>query len=432
MHALLKHLQQCLPPNAKHLGVAFSGGMDSRVLLELTHQLGQIRPELQIRALHAHHNLSPQADHWASFCTDVCQSLNLPLTLSRLQIRDESGASLENRARKARYRFFEQVLLPGEILLQAHHQNDQVETLLLRLLRGAGTQGLSGMPQQRALGAGRLLRPLLDIPRRELQAFALSLQLQWIEDESNQQTHFDRNFLRLQILPQLQARFPATSNNLLRVTQLAQQSEQLQQELAELDLQTCKADAHSLDLTGLMSFSRHRRINLLRHWLQQHSLPLPGHQYWDELERLCCARNDASPLLGWGEGDCRTEARRFRQRLFIALASHFQPLPTDWQVDWDGQTPLWLPDGRCLSLQLRPETSSLLPDTSHPIKLTVRSRQGGESIKLAQRGQRDVKRLLQELNLPPWQRQQLPFIWHQDQLVAVSDLLVATGWQRQL
>ncbi|MBE0505317.1 MAG: tRNA lysidine(34) synthetase TilS [Marinospirillum sp.] len=429
MSSLLGHLQCALGPDTRRICVAFSGGMDSRVLLELTRQLQWAQPlkkqhpQLQIRALHIHHQLSPHADQWAAFCQEVCDAAGIPLSIQCVNPNQWPGASLEDRARKARYSVFEQQLQPDELLLQAHHQDDQAETLLLRLLRGAGTLGLSSIPKQRPLGQGLLLRPLLDIPRAELLAFATAEKLQWIEDESNQQTHFDRNFLRLQVLPLLQQRFPAVSQNLARVTQHATESQQLNRELAELDLQPCRNTETSLSIPPLMALSSHRRFNLLRHWLLLRGLTLPGHTLWEQLDKLCLARKDANPLVSWGESTQRIEARRFQQQLFIAPEEYFQPLPANWQQDWDGKMPIQTPVGL---INFRLLASDSLPTAS--LTFTLRARQGGETLRQKNRGQRDVKRLLQELHLPPWERQRLVFIWLQKELIAVGSKLVAAGW----
>lgn len=424
MNPLLSHLKHSLAPEHQQLCVAFSGGLDSRVLLELARQLQHQQPTLQLRALHIHHQLSPHADQWADFCQQVCDAGDIPLHIQRVNPNDWQGASLEDRARKARYSVFEQQLQPDELLLQAHHQDDQAETLLLRLLRGAGTLGLSSIPKQRPLGQGLLLRPLLDIPRAELLAFATTEKLQWIEDESNQQTHFDRNFLRLQILPLLQQRFPAVSQNLARVTQHATESQQLNRELAELDLQPCHKTETSLTIPPLMALSSHRRFNLLRHWLLLRGLTLPGHTLWEQLDKLCLARKDANPLVSWGESTQRIEARRFQQRLFIAPAENFQPLPADWQQDWDGKTPIQTPSG-WINFRLVANSSQ----QKQALTFTLRARQGGETLRQKNRGQRDVKRLLQELHLPPWERQRLVFIWRQDELIAVGSQLLAADWK---
>lgn len=430
MNPLVQQLQQALVPYQPAAGpleicIAFSGGLDSRVLLELAWQLQQQTPEqYQLRALHINHQLSPNADHWADFCQQTCEARALPFSQFQVDTRNYPGASLEARARKARYQVFSEHLGPGELLLQAHHQKDQAETLLLRLLRGAGTQGLASIPACRPLGQGQLVRPLLNTPREELEAFARSNQLQWVEDDSNQQDHFDRNYLRLNILPLLAKRFPAAEQNLALSAQLAGEAQQLHQDLAELDLvKTLSTSNDCLSIPALLELPNYRRSNLLRVWLHQRQLPLPGLHHWQQLNHLCQARQDAQPLVEWGESNHRIQARRFQNRLYIEAASHFQPLPENWQTTWNNQSPLTTPCGP-IKLQLRNTQTGETPQ-----QLTITTRQGGEKMRLLNRGTRDIKRLLQERNLPPWQRQQLPFIWHQGQLIAVGDQLIAEGWE---
>ena len=405
--------------------MAFSGGLDSRVLFELARQAQQQQqqPNLVLRAIHVHHQLSPFADDWAAFAQQVCETAKVPISIYKVDPQSLSNASLEDRARRARYAVFEQELQTNEVLLQGHHQNDQVETLLLRLLRGAGTLGLASIPLQRPLGKGLILRPLLKTAKSELLAFAQAAQLEWVEDNSNFEVNFDRNYLRLKVLPLLQERFPNTNQNLARVTQLAATSQQLNQDLAQIDLATCQRTEHSLNLESFLKLAAYRQVNLLRYWLSIRCLTLPNHKIWHELTKLYHASTDSQPLVSWDKGEQQVEARRFQQQLFIAPSHYFQPLPKTWQTTWDGISPISTPVGS-INFQL---THLLAANKTQAF--TLQSRQGGEVLRLAQRGQRDVKRLLQELQLPPWQRNQLVFIWQQQQLIAVDKFLVAEGWQ---
>src|SRR5690554_3171146 len=232
MHPLVKKIQLTLPANTSKVCIALSGGLDSRVLFELARQLAEHQPNIQLRALHIHHQLSQFADDWAAFSQVICNTAQVPLSIHQVNTNNFATASLEDRARRARYQVFEQELQTNEVLLQGHHQDDQVETLLLRLLRGAGTLGLASIPLQRPLGKGLILRPLLNTPRTELLKFAQAADLKWVEDDSNFEVDFDRNYLRLEILPLLQKRFANTNPNLARVTQLAAESQQLNQDLA--------------------------------------------------------------------------------------------------------------------------------------------------------------------------------------------------------
>ena len=437
MHPLVKQLQQTLPPNTSKICVALSGGLDSRVLFELAKQLKQARqqqqnqPNIQLRALHIHHQLSKFANDWATFSQKICDAAKVPLSVHQVDTKDFATASLEDRARRARYQVFEQELQAGEVLLQGHHQDDQVETLLLRMLRGAGTLGLASIPLQRRLGKGLILRPLLTTPRSELFKFAQAAQLTWVEDDSNFEVDFDRNFLRLEILPLLKKRFPNTNSNLARVTQLAANSQQLNQDLAQLDLAHCQLTEHSLNLASFLKLADYRQVNLLRYWLRIRNLTLPGHKVWQELAKLYSAAEDTQPIICWDKGAAHVEARRFQNQLFIAPSDYFQPLAKNWHASWDGKSPLNTPVG-IIGFQLvnqQAPNPKTYPSISPLTPFLLKARQGGETLRQAKRGQRDVKRLLQELQLPPWQRNQLVFIWQQDRLIAVGHHLVAEGWQ---
>ncbi|GLR63719.1 tRNA lysidine(34) synthetase TilS [Marinospirillum insulare] len=423
MHPLVKQLELTLPSDTTKICVALSGGLDSRVLFELARQLAEVQPTIQLRALHIHHQLSKFADDWAAFSQQICDLAQIPISIHQVDPQSLASASLEDRARRARYQVFEQELEEGEVLLQGHHQDDQVETLLLRLLRGAGTLGLASIPLQRPLGKGLILRPLLTTPRAELLKFAQASQLKWVEDDSNFEVDFDRNYLRLEILPLLQKRFPNTNQNLARVTQLAAESQQLNQDLAKLDLANCQLTEQSLNLEELLKLANYRQVNLLRYWLLSRNLTLPGHQIWQELTQLYSAQKDAQPKISWDKGDKQVEARRFQNQLFIAASRYFQPLAKDWQASWDGKTPVNTPAGS-INFQLTHQEHQEIQN-----HFTLQARQGGEVLRQAKRGQRDAKRLLQELKLPPWQRQQLVFIWHKQTLVAIDKYLIAEGWQ---
>lgn len=441
---LAKQLLANLAPTTEGLCVAFSGGLDSRVLLHLAYlACQQQEAPLRLRAVHVHHGFSANADAWADFCLACCQQLGIELSIHRVKPNELAGASLEDRARRARYAIFEQELQPNEILLQGHHQDDQVETLLLNLMRASGSLGLSGIPVSRSLGKGSLLRPLLTTPRQVLHQLAIAEGLTWIEDESNQENIYDRNFLRLEVLPLLEQRFPNCKASLARSSQLAATSQQLNEDLAKLDLATCQQTSVSLDLTSLNQLSETRQINLLRYWLAVRDLTLPGHKIWAQIFKLIQAKQDAQPLVSWASRSQSAayvpeavEVRRFNQQLFIAPSSYFSPLPKDWFIYWQGDKPLITPLGE-LDIQLSSSFSSSIKDIREKMFYAT-ARQGGEVIELAGRGKRDVKRLLQEAGLPPWERQQQVFIWYQPEqqatespkriLAAVGKLLIAKGF----
>lgn len=298
-------------PEAPSWCVAYSGGLDSHCLLHLASQVVQ-RP--QLRAVHINHQLSPQADAWAEHCRQQCQQLGIALEIIRVDCEAYAGASLEQRARKARYAAFEQHIQPGELLLTAHHQDDQAETLLLRLMRGTGIDGAAAMPALRVLGAGQLFRPLLAQPRAALLAYAQAQGLQWVEDESNTELWADRNYLRQQVLPLLEQRWPGAAAKLAGFTGLAAQSAEAQRRTAEQQLQALRAEDRGIDIEGLMALDEEARSACLREALRQAGVQAPSQAQLADFQRtLLHSREDAEPKVEYAG----LSLRRFRKRLYL-------------------------------------------------------------------------------------------------------------------
>jgi tRNA(Ile)-lysidine synthase len=284
-------------PSGSGFCVGYSGGRDSHVLLHLMASLRE-RLTVPLRALHVNHGLQEQAHAWAGHCRRVCTALDIPLTVLEVQCDLGSGASVEEAARDARYRAFEQSLAADEWLLLAHHQDDQAETVLLRLLRGAGVHGLAAMPLARRLGPGRLLRPLLDVPAGAIVEYADRQELSWIEDPSNRDPRFDRNFLRYQLLPQLAERWPGYQAPLVRAAEHAREAAELIDALAEMDLERCRSGS-GLGLAAMRGLPAARQRNVLRLWLRRQGLRPPGQQRLQAgLQALLQAERDREPLLG--------------------------------------------------------------------------------------------------------------------------------------
>lgn len=398
------------------LHVAFSGGLDSTVLLHLLIALSRRQPLPPIHAIHVHHGLQATADAWPAHCRQVCAALGVPLRIERVQVR--SGASLEEAARQARYAAFSRALGPGEWLLVAQHRDDQAETLLFRLLRGAGVRGLAAMAPCRALGWGRLLRPLLDVSRTALEDYARRHGLRWVEDPSNQDVHYSRNFLRHQVLPLLQARWPQAQASLARSAAHLGDAQQLLDELAVDDL--ARAQRHSefawlnlpaLALAPLASLSEARQRNALRHWLAPLTR-LPDTDHWAGWKDLRDARPAAHPLWRLADG----ELHRADGHVWW-LAGDWLHLPCGG-LHWSNPAhALRLPGNGTLSF------SAGAP----PGPFEVRYRQGGEVMGVPGRGQRDLKRLLNEARLPGFVRARLPLVFQDGRLLAVANL---TGLDR--
>ncbi|KTC20998.1 tRNA(Ile)-lysidine synthetase [Pseudomonas putida] len=387
--------------------VALSGGLDSTVLLHLLAQ----QPAAPLRALHVHHGLQAAADAWPAHCQRLCDSLGVPLDIIHVHVAP--GASLEQGARDARYAAFAQALRPGELLLTGQHRDDQAETLLFRLLRGAGLRGLSGMPAQRALGQGSLLRPLLDTPRDELLAYATAHGLHWIEDPSNDDTQFSRNYLRHQVLPALTRRWPQASRSLARSAAHLAEAQGLLDEVAQQDLaQASTPDAFawlgcpSLDLEVLRQLSPARQRNALQYWLAARTR-LPDTRHWSGWEDVRDAGGEGRPVWRLADGELHRSGLRIYWLDAHWLTPPAQPVP--WL---DPRQPLALPGNGQLTL------SGRLPQGP----LQVRYRQGGERMAVEGRGHRDLKRLLNERQLPLFARQRVPLLYRDGQLLAVANL----------
>ncbi|WP_114194475.1 tRNA lysidine(34) synthetase TilS [Edaphovirga cremea] len=398
----------------KKLLVAFSGGLDSSVLL---HALVQLRQQhsLEIRAIHIHHGLSRFADSWVKHCQLICDALKVPLKVVHVDV-NRGGQGLEAAARIARYQAIAAYLLSGELLLTAQHQDDQCETLLLALKRGSGPAGLSGMAEEMPFRQNMLLRPLLDISRSQLEAYALQHQLTWIEDESNQDDRFDRNFLRLRILPELSERWPHFASAAARSAALCAEQESLLDELLRDALDSLIDVNRSLDIEGLTSMSEVKRYALLRRWIADFGVQMPAR---DQLQRVwnevVLSREDAEPQLTLGAW----VFRRFRQRLYLLL----QTVPlTDTVLFWQPPDDLILPDNLgCLKVDTQGRG---IRQPRRGETVTVRFFAQGKIRIVGRDHSRQIKKIWQELGIPPWQRTRTPLIYYADTLIAAPGVFV--------
>jgi tRNA(Ile)-lysidine synthase len=408
---LLQTLQQ-LPPCGRYW-VAYSGGLDSHVLL---HALAILRPHFsaQLSAVHIHHGLNPLADQWAQHCQQVCADLGISYTMCAVNIPRNTGASVEALARDARYAALKSVIGTGEICFTAHHGDDQAETVLLQLFRGAGVAGLAAMPRSAPLGKGWQVRPLLNYSRTQLQHYAQTQQLQWIEDDSNIDLRFDRNFLRHSVLPILRQRWASLSPTLQRVAQHQAEADGLLQEIGVVDLNHCFGEStQQLQLAILQNLSPARQRNVLRLWIKQLALTLPSTAQLARLqEDVLHAAPDRQPVLRWEGG----EIRRYRDQLHVIPP--LPAVPTNC-LTWRFPELLELPLGSLRAIPTRGRGLRLKEGTL----LNVQFRQGGEQLKL--RGQHhSLKKLLQITSLPTWLRAYLPLIYWEQQLIAVPEVAI--------
>jgi tRNA(Ile)-lysidine synthase len=402
--------------------VAFSGGLDSTVLLHLLAELRAREALPPLSAIHVAHGLQVAAEPWPEHCRAVCARLGVELRVVPVAVARDV-ASLEQSAREARYAAFRDNLAAGEVLLTGQHRDDQAETLLFRLLRGAGVRGLAGMAANRPLGAGHLVRPLLGVARAELEAHARNHGLSWVEDPSNADTRFARNYLRQRVMPLLAAQWPGASASLARAAEHCREADLLLGELAEQDLAPAREpspwpwlNVPSLRLEPLLALSEVRQRNALRHWLAPLTR-LPDSEHWAGWTHLRDAAGDRTPRWRLEGGELQRGAGRLwwlagdwlnRPQLDVAFAGGACELPGNGRVCWQGDLP--------------------------PGALRLACRRGGERLTLAGRGSRDLKRLLNESGLPIFVRDRLPLLLRGRELLAVANLpaLRAAGVEGQL
>ncbi len=422
----MKNLQQVLKGKLSGLPaetccwVAFSGGIDSTAML---HALVAIRDALPcgLGAVHINHGIQPDADAWAMQCAAVCERLDVQYVSHTVDAKAGAGESPEAAARYARYRALADWLPEGHYLLTAQHRDDQAETLLLQLLRGSGVAGMAAMPEQKAFGKGVLLRPLLAVTRAELVAYANNHKLEWIEDGSNTDTTIDRNFLRHDIIPDLQTRWPALTEALSRSAQHCSDAVAILDETAHSDLVQASRDSHRLNLHTVSQLSQARRRNVLRYWLKTICGTTPSTAVLMRIMKdfLGC-REDAEPVLLFAG----YELHRYRETLYLLPETASFPEYKSsrlWRID----TPLDLPGGGRLSVAPTEGAGLSATSVAQAAVVQVGFRQGGERCQPAGRQHRHaLKKLFQEYGIPPWERRQIPLIYLDEQLAAVADLWV--------
>ncbi|WGZ92768.1 MAG: tRNA lysidine(34) synthetase TilS [Candidatus Thiothrix putei] len=400
---LLRFFQQ--HPAPSYL-IGFSGGLDSHVLLHACAGLRGQYPHLSFRALHIDHGLQAMSAAWAAHCHAVCADLEMPLLVETLQLVIPAGSSVEAVARTARYAAFSKHLQAGELVLTAHHQNDQAETLLLHLLRGSGVDGLAAMPEIRTFAMGFLGRPLLGCSRAELAAYAKQHRLNVIDDPSNLDSRFDRNFLRNQVMPLLEQRWSAAGKTLARAARLQGESRTLLAGFLRDKLQLMQGkQPNTLSVSKLLAEEPSMQKAVLREWLAQRGFRLPEEKKLRQvLHDVLQARADATPCVHWDS----CEVRRYRDDVYamLPLSAHD---PKQVFV-WDTREPLVIASlGR-----------ALVAGAGYPEVVTVRFRQGGESVYLPERGgYHSLKHLLQEWGVPPWERERLPLVYVGERLIGL-------------
>ncbi len=418
---LAAFLQQHVAPGS-HVTLGLSGGLDSCVLLDLLAGL-RAQAGFQLSAIHVNHQISPNAADWAVFCGQQCAVYNVPLNVISVDVPRDSGLGLEAAAREARYK----ALLEhaADVLLLAHHQDDQAETLLLQLLRGAGVDGLAAMPVRGSRASASVVRPFLGFPRSALETYARSKNLHWIEDESNQDSRYDRNFLRNEVFPVIEPRFSAYRTTLARAAENLADAADLLTQVAEADAAEAICDG-KLDLRWMKAHTQQRDMNLLRWWVQAKTGLNPSRAWLlNSLDQLLNAKINAQVQCAVGD----FVLRRYRHWACMDQQQQIQP----YLLEWQGESPLVLPDGSRLTLKV--VLSGGIAENVVRQGLTVTNRAGaGSRWKMElrpdeKRPTRSLKNLWQEMGTPPWDRNSMPLVWSETALVAVPGVGVAAEAQ---
>ena len=417
---LLNQVEQSLTGVTRAL-LALSGGVDSVVLLHALVAICRQRPDFSVRALYIHHGLSDNASLWGEHCREICLHWHVPFELAKVQVNAQ-GTGLEAGARSARYQAFEQNLKPGEVLLTAQHLDDQCETFLLALKRGSGPAGLSSMAANQAFGQTRQIRPLLAVSRKQIESYASDNELTWVNDESNFDDRFDRNFLRLRVLPVIQERWPNFPQAVTRSAELCAEQEQLLDELLCSELDNIGFEDGSISITALQGMSSVKRQALIRRWFSARKCRMPSRQQLQRVwQEVALSREDAGPQLQLGD----RVVRRFRQRLY--LLTHTQDV-SQIELSWDGHIELDLPD--------RLGQLSLTKDSGQP-GYRIRAPKPNESVSVrfsahgnfrivGRKHSRSIKKLWQELAVPPWQRGRIPLIYYGNTLICAVGVFITS------
>lgn len=417
---------ETLPGHKKFL-IAYSGGLDSHVLL---HLMVCLREEsgYGIRAVHVNHNIQRESRDWAGHCRDTCRALGVEVEVMDVDAGRPGKESPESWARHKRYAAIGNILAEGETLLTAHHRDDQLETLLLRLFRGSGVLGLASMRAVRAFAKGLHARPLLQYTREQLSAYARLNNLNWIDDPSNADTRLDRNFVRHEVVPAIKNRWPSVDLPVARAIQVFSETQELLDEVARQDLHNCVTENPDIvEVDPLKQLSVPRQKNLVRYWSRTLNLPSPDNRSVSRIVlEAIPARHDSNALIRW------KGAELHRYGSYIQLT----PPPGDFDRSairvWDFKAPCRLEYGELTALE--GYGGGIKRDISTGTRVEVRYRNGGEKIRLPGRTCRHkLKKLFQETHTPPWLRERVPLIYVGDRLAMVAgfwtdaDFVAAAG-----
>lgn len=410
---------------AQRFCIAYSGGMDSHVLLHTLVSLEQKFLATSLCAYHINHHLHERSNEWAQHCEAVCNDLSVKYEVIDVEANAKKGESPEAKARLARYRALEAVVMPGDLLLTAHHQDDQAETLLLQLFRGSGPKGLAAMPAYAHFGSASIARPLLQFSRDEIRHYATTHELIWIDDPSNQTHRYDRNFLRHNVMPIIKTRWPSVAKTLSRSAAHCADATRILEEDARCQLERLKGTVPgSLSVTALRALVLPRRAIVLRYWLHARGFRAPNMSRLASIDKgVILAHRDSSPVVSWP--GC--EVRRYGDDLYAIdpLTMHDSSKRYPWRIH-----DVLRVEGLGVLQAESVIGTGLGGEYLQSKGLTVRFRQGGERCRPAGRAHaHSLKKLFQEYAIPPWERERIPLIYLEEKLIAVAGILVCEGFQ---
>ncbi|CAG1020742.1 bifunctional protein TilS/HprT [Patescibacteria group bacterium] len=420
--ALETHLKQY--KNFETIYVGYSGGADSHVLLHLC--TSSVELINKVVAVHVHHGLQKEADFWAEHCQKIAQNIGIDFKLLRVDATANAGESPEEAARNARYAALKPLIGTDDALLIAQHRDDQLETVLLQLFRGAGLRGLSGIPESMPFGQGLMLRPLLNVSKADIDDYAKKRRLNWVEDPSNQQNDLDRNYLRNVIIPQLKERWVACDKTVARSARHCAEAQLIVSAVAEeLFYPVFDKTNRTLNITRLCEHKIPRQQLIIRHWFQLLGFKMPSQIFVERIQNeVIGAKEDAEPMLS-GQGFV---IRRYRDNLYCLRSPELTP-PEEM---------MWVATDNFINFTERRRlfyihSSAGIPfDRWQKAKVSIKFRNGGEKIRLPNRKERHtLKKLFQEAGIPPWERDLIPLIYMDNKLAAVGDLWISADFYQE-
>ena len=418
LHPVDQAIQKLVTSNSKNTEflIALSGGLDSCVLL---HALAKIRTEneINVKVLHVNHQLQTMATEWVEFCKANVNTLGLPFDIEVVSIDKNTGDSLEALARHARYAVFAQHMQTNTCLLTAHHADDQFETFLLQLFRGAGPKGLSAMALQKSFGPGQHARPLLALSREQLEDYAVQNKIQYIQDPSNAEIKFARNFLRNKVIPQIKARYPNVEKSVGRSVQHIATEHFILDALLNDKLQDILVE-NTLDLGKWHLLEQDMQTLLLRKWISDSQMQLPSTKIsQDILLQLKHAHGESKTTITWAD----VEIRAYSQRAFLLA-----------KIDEDKykkSTNSLINKSEIYELPENYGSLSFNSDSASPLQLSLCFRSGGEKLRLPKHKHHiSLKQLCQKNRVLPWMRSRIPLLFDGDVLVAIGDLWLNADW----